>query len=113
MKSILISAFLLVTAGCVPTYDPSLQAPARVLYPVQKCGYERVPIWGQINRPASSGEILGGAAIGGIIGNQLDDHGAVGTIGGAIIGGALANQRRTEPVAVGWQRVYKCRTVYE
>jgi len=107
MKALLVLPVLALTA-CGPTY----QAPARVLKPVEKCGYVQVPEYGILDRPASSGEVVGGAVIGGVIGKTItgDDGGA---IVGAIIGGATANNRKQEQVIIGYKKVYQCNTVYE
>jgi hypothetical protein len=106
MKRLMLLAPLALMACQTTTADP-----ARVLYPVEQCGYENEPIYGVLDRPASTGEIVGGAVIGGVIGNQITNDPA-GTIVGAIIGGAVTNQRRQEQVVVGSKKVYRCRTVY-
>jgi uncharacterized protein YcfJ len=82
------------------------------MYPIERCGYIDQPVYGVLDRPASQGEVLGGAAIGGVIGNRLTDD-AGGAIIGALIGGGLANQRRQERVIVDYEKVYRCQTVYE
>jgi uncharacterized protein YcfJ len=110
MKNLLIAAAGLVfLAGCQTT----VQQPARILHPVEKCGYVNKPVYGVLDRPASDGEVLGGAVIGGVIGDAVGDNGAA-TVMGAIIGGAIAsNQRKQERVVVGSERVWQCQTVYE
>lgn len=109
MKKLLLVIAVLAVAGCQTT-----QQPARVLYPVEKCGYVNQPVYGVLDRPASDGEVAGGAVIGGVIANQISDHDPAATVIGAIIGGAVAgNQRRQESVVVGQERVWQCRTVYE
>lgn len=37
----------------------------------------------------ASGCTLGGAAAGGVVGNEATDHSTAGTIGGAVVGGAV------------------------
>ncbi|MGF6721728.1 osmotically inducible lipoprotein OsmB [Paraburkholderia sp. GAS41] len=37
----------------------------------------------------ASGCTLGGAAAGGVVGNEATNHSAAGTIGGAVVGGAV------------------------
>lgn len=113
MKNLLIvAASTLILAGCQTTTNPA-NYPARVLHPVEKCGYVDEPVYGVLDRPASQGEVLGGAVVGGVIGNAIDNN-ATTTVIGAIIGGAVANnQRKQEPVVVGTKRVWRCQTVYE
>ena len=110
MKKIIASIVLLALAGCQTT-----TMPAKVLYPVEKCEYVSVPIYGVLDRPASGGEVAGGAVIGGVIGNQLGngDGKTAMTILGAIVGGNVANTRKQEPVVTGYRKEYQCRTVYE
>lgn len=96
-------------AGCQTT-----QYPARVLHPVERCGYVNEPVYGVLDRPASGGEVAGAAVIGGAIGNVVSDHNPAATVMGAIIGGAIANNQRVqEPVVVGQKKVWRCQTVYE
>ena len=40
----------------------------------------------------TSGCTLGGAAAGGVIGNEATDHSAVGTVGGAVAGGVIGHE---------------------
>jgi outer membrane lipoprotein SlyB len=41
---------------------------------------------------ASGVGAVGGAVVGGVIGNKASDHGTLGTVGGAAIGGLLGNE---------------------
>jgi len=110
MKNIVIAGVALATLTACQT---TVQQPAKVLYPVERCGYVEEPVYGVLDRPTSDGEVLGGAVIGGVIGNQLTDD-PIGTVVGAIIGGTIVNgQRVQEGVVVGTNRVYRCQTVYE
>ena len=110
MKNIAIAGVALATLTACQT---TVQQPAKVLYPVERCGYVEEPVYGVLDRPTSDGEVLGGAVIGGVIGNQLSDD-PIGTVVGAIIGGTIVNgQRVQEGVVVGTNRVYRCQTVYE
>lgn len=108
MKQLLIIPALLGLAACQTTTEP-----AKVYYPVQTCGYVNVPVYGVLDRPASGGEVVGGAVIGGVIGNHISNHDQGATIVGALIGGALANQRKQEQVIVGYKQEYQCRTEYK
>lgn len=112
MKVAILALSALALAGCQTT----MQQPAKVLYPVEKCGEVQVPEYGVLDRPASDGEVLGGAVIGGVVGNQFGkgDGKAAMTILGAIVGGNVAaNQRKQEPVVTGYRTEYRCQTVYE
>jgi osmotically inducible lipoprotein OsmB len=40
----------------------------------------------------TTGCTLGGAAAGGVIGNEATDHSAVGTVGGAVAGGIIGHE---------------------
>jgi uncharacterized protein YcfJ len=51
--------------------NPSSQYPARILKPQNECRDVQVPIMGVLDRPANAGEVIGGALIGGVIGNQI------------------------------------------
>lgn len=39
--------------------------------------------------PLAGGCTLGGAAAGGVVGNEATNHSTAGTIGGAVVGGAV------------------------
>tara|TARA_R110000782_G_scaffold253830_1_gene342080 strand:- start:216 stop:548 length:333 start_codon:yes stop_codon:yes gene_type:complete len=110
MKYITMTAAALVLAGC----QMSNQAPARILHPVERCGYVQVPVYGVLDRPASNGEVVGGAVIGGVIGNHISNGDNAGTLIGALIGGAIAgDQRKQERVIVDQATKYRCQTVYQ
>ena len=114
MKFLLLGSAL-VLAGCqTTTYEAA--APARILKPVEVCNDVKVPIYGVLDRPASDGEVLSGAIIGGVIGNQLGngDGKAATTFLGAIIGAnAQQNTRRQEKVIVDYKIINQCRTIYQ
>lgn len=40
----------------------------------------------------TTGCTVGGAAAGGVIGNEATDHSAVGTVGGAVAGGIIGHE---------------------
>ena len=109
-KVTLVILMPLTLAACQSTSEP-----ARVMYPVEKCGYVNEPIYGILDRPASEGEVVGGAVIGGLIGNQFGDGDgkAAMTVLGAIAGGSIASERKQESVVVGHKKVYKCYTEYK
>lgn len=109
-KFLLITSTAFVLAGCMTTP----QSPARVLHPVEKCDDVQVPVYGLLDRPASGGEVLGGAVIGGVIGNQLGNGNGntAMTVLGAIVGGNMASDRKQEQVITGYRTENQCRTVY-
>ena len=111
MKKIVIAGVALATLTACQT---TVQQPAKVLYPVEKCGYVEEPVYGVLDRPTSDGEVLGGAVIGGVIGNKVTDGDGLGTVLGAIVGSTIVNgQRVQEGVVVDTKRVYRCQTVYQ
>ena len=110
MKKLLLILPIIALAGCQTT-----QQPAQVLLPVENCGMFQVPVYGILDRPSSDGEILGGAVVGGVIGNQFGkgDGNTAMTILGAIDGrSAVANDRKEERVIVRYESRYECRTEY-
>ena len=116
MKSILLVVAILALAGCQSTGMSNVtNGPARVLHPVQECGMVKVPVYGILDRPASGVEVLSGAVIGGVIGNQFGKGSGndAMTVLGAIIGGATANERKQERVIVSYTQKHECRTVYK
>lgn len=79
--------------------------------PVNVCTLEKVPVYGR--NKDNVGAFLGGAVIGGIIGNAIDSSGGAGI--GAIIGGAIANenQKNHSNTVVAYEHVRTCRTEYQ
>lgn len=85
-----------------------------VTTPVQKCWTEEVPVYGYTEgKKDPTGDMLTGAIIGGIIGNNLkgEKHGGAA---GAVLGGILGHQNATkgEQVITGYRTVNKCATQY-
>jgi len=116
MKAVLLAVVGLAVAGCQTTGMSSItNGPARVLYPVEECGMVKVPVYGVVDRPASGGEVLSGAVIGGVIGNTFGKGSGndAMTVLGAIIGGSTANQRKQERVIIRYDEKHQCRTVYK
>ena len=107
MKYLLLVPFVSL-AACQTTVNP-----AKVYYPVEKCGDVQVPQYGVLDRPASSGEVVGGAATGAIIGKILTDDDAGAILGGLIGGGIASETRRQERVIVGYETQHVCAIVYE
>ena len=117
-KLILASSFLTVllsTSGCVISMDDDLFADARVLTKTEECSMVQVPIYGVVDRPASSTEIAAGTVVGGVIGNQVGKGNGrkAMTVLGAIVGGSAGAQRKRERVITGYEEKRQCRTVYK
>ena len=110
MKLAILGITVIALAGC-QSFDNS---PARLLHPVEECSMVDVPVYGMVNRPASSGEVLGGAIIGGLIGNQFGkgDGKTAMTALDAIVGGSSGGERKTERVIVSYTKERRCTTVY-
>ena len=110
MKLAVLGITVVALTGC-QSIDSS---PARLLHAVEECSMVDVPVYGMVNRPASSGEVLGGAIIGGLIGNQLGkgDGKTAMTALGAIVGGSSGGERKTERVIVSYTKERRCTTVY-
>lgn len=113
LKLIAVSSAILL-AGCQTTMGDR-GGPARVLTPETVCEFEKVPVYGVVDRPASDGEVLGGAIVGGVIGNQFGkgDGNVAMTILGAIVGGNAASTRKVEQAIIGYRTEKICKTVYK
>lgn len=87
--------------------------------PREVCKKVDVPIYEvqTIRGKDDAGAFIGGAVIGGIIGNVIKQNGA-GAALGAVIGGAVANETQknnhavTKNVIVGYRKETKCKTHY-
>ena len=73
------------------------------------CNEVDVPIYGN-NGKAQTGEVLGGAIIGGILGNQVGGGKGkdAATILGAILGADFANKKGGTKTIVGYKRTTVC-----
>ena len=80
--------------------------------PEQQCSIVDVPIYSQGN--ASTGDVLAGAIIGGVIGNQFGKGKGndAATVLGAIIGADTANKKNGNKTIVGYKQVQQCNTIY-
>ena len=86
--------------------------------PVQSCNVVDVPIYEErvVGGGASTGDVLAGAIIGGVIGNQFGNGNGKDamTVLGAIVGADSANKKgHRETVIVGYKQQQQCSTVYE
>ena len=82
----------------------------KVVKKVPSCKIVDVPIYGKTGGQASTGEVLGGAIIGGILGNQVGGGSGkdAATILGAILGADIANKKSGDKVIVGYKQVEQC-----
>ena len=82
--------------------------------PVQTCRNVDVPLTNKHKVEMIWVHPLGGAIIGGVIGNQIGDSKGNGALG-AIIGGAIANEKQKKQgttTIVGYKRERVCETTY-
>lgn len=77
------------------------------------CSEVDVPIYSNTGK-AQTGEVLGGAIIGGILGNQIGKGKGndAATFLGAILGADLANKNATTQQVIGYREVEQCEVVY-
>ena len=84
--------------------------------PVQSCSVVDVPIYKEVvTGGASTGDVLAGAIIGGVIGNQFGNGKGKDamTVLGAIVGADSANKNGSrETVIVGYRQQQQCSTSY-
>lgn len=122
MKHFLIA---LVCCSAMPAAAEQIKANVEDIYstviestPVtqQVCENVEVPIYGTVQGPASTGDTIAGALIGGAIGNQFGGGSGkdAATVLGAIIGADVANkQGRTRQVITGYRKERQCQNVTE
>ena len=80
--------------------------------PEQSCGVVDVPIYGNVGGGASTGDVLKGAILGGIIGNNIKGENGGGAAG-AVIGGILgAEKGKSKQGIVGYKQEHRCSTTY-
>lgn len=81
----------------------------RVITPVKTCNIVEVPVYGNSGK-AQTGEVLGGAIIGGILGNQVGGGKGkdAATILGAILGADFANKKGGKQNIIGYRQVQQC-----
>jgi outer membrane lipoprotein SlyB len=84
--------------------------PAKLLKKVQVCEKVQIPVYGMIERPASSGEVFSGLIIGGLIGDQFGSGSGndAMTFLGAVMGAEEAGQRKREKVIIDYKTVTQC-----
>jgi uncharacterized protein YcfJ len=95
---------------------PSYETVTRYV-PVTKkvCEKIQVPVYGDVVRRGSDGEVLGGAVIGGAVGNQFGNGSGkdIMTVLGAIMGANAGAKPKTERVITGYKYVKQCDNVEE
>ena len=102
-----------VTGYVTKTNEYNIQSKV-VNTPIRTCNIVNVPIYGS-NGKAQTGEVLGGAIIGGILGNQVGGGKGkdAATILGAILGADFANKKGGQQKIVGYKQVEQCEVTYE
>ena len=78
--------------------------------PYQQCYEVEVPVYGDVGGSRTE-DIIGGAIIGGIIGNQIGDSKGNGAAG-AVIGGLIGNNAGKKQGVVGYRKENRCETKY-
>ncbi len=93
-----------VVIKVVPQYSE-----VQVTTPIRTCKIVDVPIYGSTGK-TQTGEVLGGAIIGGILGNQVGGGKGkdAATILGAILGADFANKKGGQQTIVGYKQVEQC-----
>ena len=93
-----------VVVKVVPQYSE-----VQVNTPIRTCNIVEVPIYGNTGK-TQTGEVLGGAIIGGILGNQVGGGKGkdAATILGAILGADFANKKGGQQTIVGYKQVEQC-----
>lgn len=82
-----------------------------VTVPEQTCRIVDVPVYGNVGGGASTGDVLTGAIIGGIIGNNIKGE-TGGGAAGAVIGGILgAEKGKNKQGIVGYKQQQECTTI--
>ena len=107
MKYLLGIVFSLVLVSPTFAWDKS---PARILVWTEVCEEFHKPIYGMIERPASSAEVFTGFLIGGAVGNQFGSGSGndAMTVVGALMGADSAGQRKREKVIIDYKTVTQC-----
>ena len=93
------TAFMVASQAFAGSYAGSYQ---------EKCEIQNVPY--QVTANAKPGTVVGGAVVGGLVGNAMTKD-AGGTAVGALIGGAVANEAGKQTVT-RYKQVNVCKTVY-
>lgn len=99
--------------GVVTAVEPVYRTKV-VTEPVQKCWTEEVPVYGQGPSTDTTGDMLTGAIIGGIIGNNIkgeDGGGAAGALLGGLLGHGAGKNKQGQTIT-GYREVNKCATTY-
>lgn len=82
-----------------------------VTVPEQSCRIVDVPVYGDVGGGASTGDVLKGAILGGLIGNNIKGENGGGAAG-AVIGGILgAEKGKNKQGIVGYRQQQECTTI--
>lgn len=124
MKKFLIAGALAASVFATSAYADTIRVNVPVLdsqpnyitknvrTPHQQCNTVDVPIYDSGSRN-NTGEIIGGAIIGGIIGDQIKGKGnaAAGAVIGGLLGNAHGNSKKSQGV-IGYRQEQRCSTHY-
>ena len=120
----IITTTLTAIALAMPAYADTVKATVSRVDPIYHnttintprniCQDVQVPIYGNVQRRSSDGEVLSGAIIGGVIGNQFGNGQGkdIMTVLGAIMGANSQQGGKTSQVVTGYRLEQQCQTVY-
>tara|TARA_B110000503_G_C7134075_1_gene408066 strand:- start:269 stop:775 length:507 start_codon:yes stop_codon:yes gene_type:complete len=124
MKKLLVTVALIATATATATSAFAQNEVARITRvepnyqyvsvnnPVNRCYNVDVPVYGNVGKGATGGDVLGGMIVGGLLGKGItgNDDGAAA---GAIFGGIIAADKGGKQGIVGYRTERQCETVNE
>ena len=112
--AIALPAYADTVRATISRVDP-IYTNSTVNTPRNICQNVEVPIYGNVQRRSSDGEVLGGAIIGGVIGNQFGSGQGkdIMTVLGAIMGANSQQGGKTSQVVTGYRLEQQVQTVYD
>ena len=81
----------------------------QIPYTEETCRLVDVPVYGNVGKEPTTGDILTGAIIGGVIGNNIKGE-KNGGAAGAVIGGLIGANKGKEQGVVGYRQEEQCTT---
>lgn len=118
MRTIFLATFvaLITTTASASTTvvtDHYKTVVKQIPYTQETCRLVDVPVYGTVGSEPTTGDILTGAIIGGVIGNNIKGE-KNGGAAGAVIGGLLgANNKNKKQTIVGYRQEEQCNTITE